>query len=306
MKKHLLYSAVLSFVSVIIIIGSGCSKARIEKQLNAYDPVKEYLDTKKQAVQVFEITDDGTAPVTGTQGTELWPYADIFMYTSGDSVKYPITIKLIELYTPKDMIYYQMPTVASGTLLKTAGEIRVRAFKDTTELVLRPNKTLTVQLPASSPTSDKSVYYGFSASSYTDWTADLSSLDVTNTNADKLFTATTTGYKAAIGKMGWINCGKAEASSTNHKITFTSDTDDLTNIGIFIYFPATNSLMQVYNEVSGNIPDGSAVKIIAIGITASGDLYSYSLNEQVYADQTLNITMTATTDAAITALLDAF
>jgi hypothetical protein len=295
----------LSLLATVMFLNSGCSKARIEKQLNEYDPVKKYLDPKKQAVQEFEITGDGTAPVTGNQATKLWPSANIFMYANGDSVKYPITIKLVELYTPKDMIYYQMPTVASGTLLKTSGEIWVRAFKDASELVLRPNKTFTIEMPASSPTSDKSVYYGFNASSYTDWTSDLSTLNVTNTNADKLFTATSSGYKAAIGKMGWINCGKAETSSSNHKITFTSDTDDLTNIGIFIYFPASNSLMQVYNKVSGNIPDGSSVKIVAIGITSNGDLYSYSLNEQVYSDQTLNITMTATTDTAITALLDA-
>ena len=62
--------------------------------------------------------------------------------------------------------------------------------------------------------------------------------------------------------------------------------------------------MQVYNLASGQIPNGSAVKIIAIAVDGSNQLYSFYQTQTVNASASVDVTMSATSDAALTALLD--
>jgi hypothetical protein len=63
--------------------------------------------------------------------------------------------------------------------------------------------------------------------------------------------------------------------------------------------------MQAYNQSMGIIPNGSDVKIIAIAVDANGNLYSYYQQLNVNASQAIQVTMSQTTDAQLTALLNA-
>ena len=179
----------------------------------------------------------------------------------------------MELYTPKDMIYYQMPTVASDTILETAGEIRLRAFKNGTELLLRPGCSDAVKMPNASPQNYMRVFYGYQVSNYINWTDNPVPLGVTG-GFIPAFGTTSGGYLGSIARLGWINCDVTRGGANNHTLSFVSSTDILTNVAIFVYFPATKTVMQVYNVVSGSIPDGSAVKIVAIAVDAKGNLFS--------------------------------
>ena len=293
----------LIVLSAVVLFPAGCKKDRIESQLNAYDPVSSYLDTKKQQEQEFIIDSTGSGPIVGNQGTQIWISKQCLMFPNGDSVTWPFTIKLVELYKPKDMIYYQMPTVAGGTILKTDGEIRLRAFKNGTELLLKPDPCMAqIAMPNAAPQTGMRVFYGFDSNGHPDWTDNPSALGVT-TSISPVFSTTPTGYSAPIARLGWINCGQLAGGSSSG-ITFTSSTDDLTNVGIFIYFPSTKTVMQAYNSSSGAIPNGSSVKIVAIGIDSGGNLFSFSVQQTVNSTGPLDIVMAATTDAALTSLLD--
>jgi hypothetical protein len=294
----------LSIASCCIsLFGISCSEQRIEPDKNDYSSLNDYYNSKKPAEQEFTITKDGTDPIVGNQNSRIWINKQVLMYPNGDSVQWPFTLKLVELYKPKDMIYYQMPNLAARYLLTTAGEIRLRAFKDNKELVLRPNRTFPIEMPASSPTSDKGVYYGNESGSVVDWSNNFTAMGV-NSIADSLFTATTYGYKAQIGKLGWINAGKLVTDKHECTLSFTSEKDNLKNVDIFIYFPDKRSLMQVYNAKSGLMPAGSSVKIIALAINASGNLYYYYSEQTINASANIAITLEATTDEALTRLLD--
>ena len=292
-KSISIASCLLIFLSSVFYF--SCSKDRIQK--NAYSSVNTYLDSKKQAEQDFVIDSAGPGPIVGNQGTKLYgPGKQCLMFPNGDSVTWPYTIKLVELYKPKDMIYYQMPTVASGNILKTDGEIRLRAFKGSTELVLKPSPCgVPIEMPCAAPQIGMHVFNGITTNGNPDW--------VDNSPVN-LFTVNASGDSAIITKLGWINCGQQAGSASNSTLAFTSTTDDLTNVGIFIYFPATKTVMQAYSSASGLIPNGSSVKIVAIAIDSKGTLYNFSQNQTVSASTTVNITLTATTDAALTALLD--
>lgn len=283
----------------------GCSKDRIQdRQLNAYNSPNSYLDSKKQEEQEFIIDTSGSGPIIGNQGTKIWTGKECLMFPNGDSVTWPFTIKLVELYKPKDMIYYQMPTVAAAGILKTDGEIRLRAFKNGTELLLKPDPCMAqIEMPNASPQSNMRVFYGFETNNLPDWTDNPASLGVTTT-LNPVFAATTYGYSASIARLGWINCGLQAGSTTNSTLSFTSTVDDLTNVAIFIYFPSTKTVMQVTNLSSGSIPNGSAVKIIAIAVDGSGQLYSFYQTQTVNASASIDVTMSTTSDASLTSLLD--
>ena len=294
---------ILSFISAAIIFNValtiGCSKERVEpkeEQLNNYESMNNYFDSKKQEEQEFIIDTSGSGPIVGNQGTKLWVSKEKLMFPNGDSVHWPYTVKLVELYTPKDMIYYQMPNVSAGALLTTSGEVRVRAFKDGQELVLRPGNTWTVEMPNASPLQNMKIYYGVAVNSYTDWT------DVPAGN----FPTSTYGYTGNIAKLGWVNCGKpANVSSNTTQYTFTSTTDNLQNVSKFIYFSNAKSLMQVYGSTTGAIPQGESIKIILIGIDSNNELFHYYNETQVSSSNQIDLSLTAISDASLTAILDA-
>jgi hypothetical protein len=301
MKKSKL---VLNVMLLALIIGisflSSCSKERIETeeeetQMNDYESMNNYYDSKKQDEQEFTIDSSGTGPVVGNQGTKLWPAKEKLMYPNGDSVQWPYTVKLIELYTPKDMLYYQMPNVSSGGLLSTAGEVRVRAFQNGQELVLRPGCTWTVEMPSANPQTNMKIYYGVAQSTYTDWTDSPAGV----------FNTTSYGYTGEIAILGWTLCGKAASvSGTTTNYTFTSTTDNLQNVSSFIYFPNVKSLMQVYNQTSGAVPIGENAKIILIGINSSNQLYYYFSDTQISTSNQISLSLTQISDADLTAILD--
>ena len=304
MKKVRTVSRIsISLLLLSSVLYFGCKKDRIKQQtLNTYDSPDSYLDSKKTAEQEFTIDTSGTGPIVGNQGTKIWTGKPCLMYPNGDSVYYPFTVKLVELYKPKDMIYYRMPTVAGGNILRTDGEIRLRAFKGTTELVLRPNPCFSqIEMPNSAPRNDMKVFYGFETSGLPDWTDNPKSLGAVS-KSDSLFTTTSYGYTAAIGRLGWINCDKFANSTPASTLTFESTVDDLTNIKFFIYFPATKNVMQVYNTTSFNIPNGSAVKIIGIGLSG-GNLFHFYQELTVNASSVVDVEMKAISDPDLTTLL---
>jgi hypothetical protein len=305
MKNQKKISA-LSFGLLLVtsLLYVGCSKERIQtRSLNQYNSPNSYLDSKKEQEQEFVITSDSGGTIVGNQGSKLYGSRHCFMFPNGDSVALPYSIKLVELYGAKQMIYYQMPTVAGGTILKTDGEIRYRAFKNGTELVLKPDPCMAaIEMPNAAPQAGMRVFYGFNSGGHPDWTDNPSALGVT-TSLSGNFTTPSYGYAAPIARLGWINCGQLAGSASNSTLTFASTVDDLTNVAIFVYIPATKTVMQVYNLASSSIPNGSAVKIVCIGVDAANTLYSYSQNLTVTANTQIDVTMAATTDPALTALL---
>jgi len=298
MKKSNYIKLILSIILSITIFAT-CKKDRIEdKPLKEYKSLNEYLDSKKQQDQEFIIDTPGKCPIIGKYGTQICPSKSNIMYINkNDSVNYPYKIKLIELYTPKDMIYYQLPSVGAGNILTTAGELRIRAYKDTAELVLRPSKSWSiVSIPNKATVDGMKQYYGNTMNNITDWT--------TNPIGD--FGKTDTSYFGLIQKLGWIACDKDASSANSVTVTFASTTDNLLNVGIFIYIPSTKTVMQIKNLVSDKIPTGTVIKIIVFGQDASNDFYLFNKEMTLgQNNETLDISLSKTTESELTAKLDA-
>ncbi len=298
----------LQFSAVLfLLILMSCSRERIEptKELNAYEPMYVYMDSKKAEEQVFEVTEELSEPIQGIEGTKIWMSKEILMFADGSDVEWPYTVKLVELYTPKQMIYYQMPTIAGGNILQTRGEVRVRAFKEDAqgemqELVLKPEAVYALEMPSDTMIADMKVYYGYQPNGKPDWTDDVNEV---NGNAAQLyFTEMTNSYKANIGKLGWINCAYPKQSFYN--ISFKSEEDDLTNVEIFSYIPETNTVGQAYNKISNDFPKNTYTKVIAMGINAEGQLFYQFVDLEIAESVNMPITLEPITEAELDTLLN--
>jgi len=306
-KQILLSTIVFVFFSFLVINTSSCSKERVESQdeLNSYEPIDDYLNEKKEDEQEFVIDTSGTGPIIGHDSTQIWISKELLMFPDSSDVDWPFTVKLVELYSAKEMIYYQMPTVSQGKIMETDGEIRVRAFKqDSTgvwqELLLKVDRTLRVDMPSDSIRENMEVFYGSGTDENPDWTTNVTSLG--GNSGDLEFFSTSTGYMAHIGKLGWINCGKTHLGSND--LTFTSATDHLENTGIFTYIPKYQSVLQARDLHSGGIPDSSDVKIVVMARNSSNELYSSYLQSTINSDGSVPIILEPISDAQLTSILD--
>jgi hypothetical protein len=301
MKKSVLF---LMSILGLVVVWSACSRDRIEEDLNEYESPNTYLDSKKQDEQVFVIDSAGTGPIIGNQGTAIWGGIDCLRLPNGDTIDYPFVVKLVELYSAKDMIYYRMPTVGQGIALASAGEVRIRAEKDGQSLSLAEPCAFRISMPNLTPQQNyMSVFYGNESVSPVDWRTDLSFWGITALQ-NGIFDVDTIGYTAYIEKLGWINADRAVVLSTTRTITFDSEVDDLTNVAIFIYLPETHTLMQAQNGVVQGIPNGAQVKIVAIAVNGSGTLFHYYDELSVSSNQTVMIEMSAIGDPDLTNILD--
>jgi len=289
----------LILMAVVILSLTFCNKDRTEVQLKTtYTTPQSFLDSHKPQEQEFVITDSGSAPIIGQEGTVIYQSKSIFMYPNGDTITYPYTIKLVELYKPSDMVYYGVFPVDDGKLLKSSGEIRVRAFKDGQELVLRPGHYFMVYFPAF---DNKSyfLYTGENVNGTIDW-------DQTTTTSTYVFdTISGMGenyHKFFSTYLNWINADYF-ADSATCQISFVSSTDSVETIPKFLYFPYYNAVMEVF-PATVTVPQNTPVKFLALGYNSDGELYYYYQEFTTSPGTTINITMSGTTENYITQLLD--
>jgi len=305
----------LRLLSVILILASGlmmtnsCSKQRIEEPiLNAYSKPEKFMYDNRPEEQVFIITGDSAGPIIGNQGTKLWMDSTLFMFADSSDVPYPITIKLIELYKAKDMMLFEMPTVAQGTPLVTGGEIRVRALKGNQTIYLKPNKVYAAQMPSEAPMSAMSVYYGSEISDNVfDW-FDLPSAISTNPgiNALEQINTDSTFYSLLSPMLGWINADFPYTwSSGNTTLVLESDVDDLTNVVKYAFYPQTRSVVQFYGNTSISLPAGEPVTIVCFAMNTSGVMFKYIETVNPNAGENIvNVTMSQVTDDGLLTLMN--
>lgn len=289
-KKFVITGMAATFLLSIIIFTS-CAKKRADdkKTLPNYVSASSFYTTYQQPEQTFTVDTPGTAPIIGKEGTILSGWDSIFMYPSGQSISYPFTLKLVEVYTLKDMILSNLPPIGGGKILESGGEIRIRAFKGATELVLKPGKKYSMLLDTSSTPllSGMSVHYGFPNGTITDWTNNVTTLDasINPDNLSAVINMPVQAYFMNIARMGWVNCARQFSSSAaTTTISFTSQGTNTQNIDVFLVFKNIHSMMQVYNLTSQPIPIGTNLTVVAISRDSNQN------NAMAYQAQDITVT----------------
>lgn len=265
--KKIIFPAI---VACLIIIGMySCKKDRIA--IDDYQNMDSFYNDNKEPEQEFIIDTLGSCPLIARKGTKICISADMLMFPNGNRVNYPFTLKVVELYSIKDMILWNLPAVSGSNILETSAEIRVRAFKDNTELVLKSGKSYYMEMDTiSTLVSNMLPYYGFNSGSATNWVIDnLSSLSF-----NSWF------YTINVGQMGWISAARLHSSSVqNTTVSLSVNGSNTQNIQSYISFNNFKGLIKIDNLVSGNIPVGEQVTLVSF---AKKQTNEYVLHKQDY------------------------
>ncbi len=310
MKIKFPYSLIM--ICSLLMVLFACTKQRAPMKVSGpdYASPATFYTTYQQKVQTFTVDSPGTGPIIGAQGTRLSGDASVFMFPGGQSVHYPFTLQLIEVYTGKDMILSNLPSVAGGQLLQTMGEISINAYKGSQLLVLRPGKKYFMELDTNTSLyAGMSVYYGFPNGSYNDWTNNVTTLN-SSIHPDTLSAVINYPYFYAlnIARMGWVSCAEIVPDGSPATISFTSSGTNTQNINVFLVFKNTHSVMQVYNLKSGQVPVGDSLTVVALSRDSnSGNTMVYDIQPiKVTTGQVVTLNMVNTSDANLLTALAQF
>jgi hypothetical protein len=273
----------------------------------SYSKADGFYNKYKQEEQDFVVDSLGKGLIIGKHGTILSGDGSIFMYSNKQSITYPFSLKLIEVYGAKDMILSTLPSVAGTTALETGGEISIKAFKNNQELLLKPGKKYSMALDTNANLqSNMKVFYGFNSNNITDWTSTVSALDP-SINPDSLSAVINLPlfYQMNIARMGWANCARNLSNSgASTSISFTADASNPQDIDIFLVFKNNSSVMKVNNLQSYQVPVGTQLTVIAIAMDQNNSLV-YD-KQSITASSNLQVTIdpVSISEAALLSVLD--
>ena len=277
----------------------SCSKDRIqEEETDSFSSMDEFYNENKVEEQEFIITnEDSTGHITGNQGTEIYVGKDLFIFIDrSDEITFPYSIKLIELYDYDDLIFNQMPTPHSSGVLNIGGEIRVRAFKNAEELVLKPTMFYGAKFSSTATETDMKVFYGnLSGEKFSSWemAADASSVSIVDTK-----------YLALIYKMGWVTPAKNTSFTEKTNITFTIEGSGGENIDLAIVFKDFHGVLIGDNLKISDVPVGTSATIIGMAMDQNGKYRLHKQDVTTSANMTVKLDLQIVEKAALLSTLD--
>ncbi len=300
------------FISIMCVLWfSSCSKERTQVDVpksiqNDYASTDDFYNENQPPVQEFTIDSLGQDSITGLEGTKIWGVPKIiFKYKlyPQDSLYYPFKIKLVEAYSIKNMILVRLPSLAQSQILQTGGELKVLAFKDNKELILKQNCGYHMLARSTSPVSGMSIFYGFTNGSTNDWNANVLQTDYTypNDTVTKIINQTN-GYNMHIAKMGWISPAKFFSFTNLANVTFTSEGTNTNLLDVFIIFHNLHSFIKVSNLAANGLPANEPITVFAIG-KDSNTMY-YFKQDFTLASGQIQLTMQAITNAQLLSVMD--
>jgi|GEM_PF-5220219 len=268
-------------------------------------------------VQTFTYDPSRTNIVTGGKGTVFTIPANAFV-KNGQVVKSPVELAFREIFSRADMVLSNMPTVANGRLLESAGEVYLRTDQDTS-LRLAPGATIQLQMPnpAINPRPDSmSLFVGpgrTGANPLNDcfsWNPNIDpTSSLTPVAGGHVVTVSSTLYNKGIG---WFNCDRFYSTPNPQAITVTLpfiDIDPAKNTMVFAVFRDFNGSLRLCDFTAPGtfkttgVPLGSAVSIFVIR-TVNSKLYYGRQDGTVQAGVPFTPTLQETTPAALEAELN--
>jgi hypothetical protein len=274
---------------------SGISKTNLN---NLFNPLRS-------TPQSFTVTAGSSQTVTGTQGTVLKFYPNSFKNAQGAIINSgTVTIKLVEMYKPGDMIANRASTVANGKPLISGGQVNIKATINGQEVYA--NK-YSISFAETAPSiQPMALYYGNTnnADSITSWSIADTTGNGTTTNGTIADTSTNDYFHVfdSCTSFNWINCDyfyNDPSPLTNIFVVMPDTTFIPSNTQVFLVFPTINSATYLGQYDLGTstfslytsyfIPIGMTIHIVAIA-EKNGQFYYF---QQTGLTTTLNMSVNA-------------
>lgn len=293
---------------VVLVTMVSCEKERIEseKKDTEYTSLDEFYNNNQPEEQVFIIDSTDADTIVGKEGTQIWGIPkNIFMYKSNyQDIVYPYELRLIEAYSMKNMIFSKLPTLAQGTILSTGGEIKVTAYKNNQELVIKEHMGYRMMAPQANPKSNMNIFYGFTAATTNDWNDSLIQTDyLFNQDDVSSLVVAPSGYLMTIAKLGWICPAKKQVAASQTQITFTAPGVNTQFIDIYAILPDQHSLMKVNQMTLSDMPVGETMKVFSMGKDTHGKMHYFLQTYTISAQMTVDVVMQESTEAEVLSVM---
>jgi hypothetical protein len=284
MKKIIKSLVSLSLIWMIV----SCEKDEItsttsnKKQFDMNSFFSQVAPTR----QSFNITAGQVQQIQGAKGTIVRFNANSFKRSNGQILNSgTVTIILQEMLTAPEMILANKTTTSNGQLLKSGGQILLKAYLGNEELLVNAASKPTVEIPTK--TGDAmNLFYGtvkandsLVGDTSVNWNQDTTTVNVVQDSFGL-------SYNFQIDSFNYINCDKFydQNPKSDVKITVPATFVD-SNTAVFLYFTAINSVARVYKFDKTNnsfildggyaVPIGMNVKIVLVA--KKGTQYYYEI-----------------------------
>lgn len=293
MKKNIIVVAgcLVALLSTVIL---SCKKDRVPQ--DDYKDMDSFYSNHEEEEQEYTIDSTGNCPLVCKKGTKICVGADMFEFTGGGPISYPFQLKVIELYSIKDMILRRIPSVASGNVLETSAEVRVRPFKNGTEVFLKPGRKYWLETAALPSTNNNmQSYYGYDSNGSNNWTSNISDFIPGFTDTLSSVVASSTYYTTTPATTGWFSPAKI-FPATNTSLTLTVPGTNTQNIQVYVSFANFKGVMKIENLTTTSLPLGESVKLIAFGQKQNNDFVMDQQTFTVSANQQIPLNMQVVTE----------
>lgn len=286
---------------VLLAIGialASCSKDRITHP--SFEPMDDFYNEHKVDEQEFIITnEDSSGHITGNQGSKIYVSKRLFKFSDrSDAVDFPYTIKLIELYKYKDVIFHQFPTPHSSGALNNGGEIRVRAFKDHEELVLKSGSSF---LSAFSSTVTEQNMNPFQGAVSTD--DKFSAWNAANDGSTVVVSNSEYNYNSFL--MGWITPAVNNPGTGTGTINFTVNGTGGEFIDLTIVFNNFHCVLTGNDLKLEGIPVGESATVIGMAKDQDGKFRLHMDNITTTSSMDIELKMLEITEVNLLSTLEA-
>lgn len=139
-------------ILLILFVGFKFCKTKSAKQEGIMPP----LASADVPYEIFTINNDSTSVINFKTGSVYKFDKNSLVYKNGDAVHGLVTVKIREFHDAIDIMRAGIPMRTRKNqkeFLESAGMVEVRAFKDSTELVLDKKSVLQTELAAYRPTA---------------------------------------------------------------------------------------------------------------------------------------------------------
>ncbi len=253
----------LSALLLAMVWLASCKKDRIEK--DDFSSMDDFYNEHRQEEQEYLIDSGGTCPLVAKYQTKICLGKEALTKPDATPFYYPWKLKVVELYTIKDMMLWPMHGMSSDSLMKISAMIRIRAFKDDVELKLKPAAFYTVEPDTMNPLiPDLSVFYGSLEPVMVNWANPLAGDPIT------AITPTPETYQLKLGQLGWSMAARLAGGTPLTSIRFTAIGNNTQNIEVFLVFKNFKGLMKVTNLQSKLLPVGEKVTLFAMAKKTTG------------------------------------
>ncbi|MCF8450732.1 MAG: hypothetical protein K9G49_12750 [Taibaiella sp.] len=275
--------------------------------------------------QTINVTAGKYQVVYGAKGTKLTFYPNSFKDAGGSIITSgTVTLKLVEMYKPGQMIGERATTTSSGGQLMSGGQIRISASMGGAPVYAR--KYGVGFREAVSSTQDMALFYGNTANedSVATWGAQVTALGaiVGGTVVDTLIdttadtTADTSTVPSGWGGSGynyyqfdscidfnWINCDyfwNSTAPKTTVSVSIADTGFHIGNTEVFFVFPSVNSVGNAYGSYASGVsvsfkkyslPEGTALTAIVVSQKYGNYYYAEQKGITISTNLVIPVTM---------------